>query len=447
MGDLLFRALPFFCRAKRYFNMQNPGKSALFKKSLPLIVCELSDAMMLFTGVIFLSMQDEVYLAAIGLIDALLLCCLAYGHALSDAFQNFYARRRVHSSHGSLSGKVLRKSCLDFTIAAIVSVGLLSVVLMCINSFYSNEIISILFASLPFIGAVVLIYYLALAFHSYLIGKGHLQQVGYAAIAGFLVQLLLVYLFLHHLDTDLLPTNAVLLATAIAEVVWLAWLYLTYRMYGYHKVARVRNLNTARIRHILRRASILPGLSVLSFHVLVSLTFLYLTWCCAHAEVATLTLAMSYYTLLIAPANGISAAAANGFSQIHISKRADLFPRFRKNVFTISLASAFMVFTLFIIIRLFGLEVGPWSWEMMAVIGVLATFAMRNKIDFAAVLVRLRVNFFIRVQMAYATMVFMGFVLLQGLAVTHVLALLVVVLLAQAAMSVALEYRMRSIWL
>lgn len=427
--------------------MQNQGRSALFKKSLPLIVCELSDAMMLFTGVIFLSLQDEVYLAAIGLIDAFLLCCLAYGHALSDAFQNFYARRRVHASHGSLSGKVLRKSCLDFTIAAIVSVGLLSVVLICINSFYSNEIIYILLASLPFIGAVVLIYYLALAFHSYLIGKGHLQRVGYAAIGGFLVQLLLVYLFLHQLDNDLFPTNAVLLATAIAEVVWLMWLYLSYRMYGYHKVVSARNLSTARIRRILRRAAILPGLSVLSFHALVSLTFLYLTWCCAHAEVATFTLAMSYYALLIAPVNGISAAAANGFSQIHISKRADLFPRFRKNVFTISFASAFMVFTLFIIIRLFGLEVGPWSWEMMAVIGVLATFAMRNKIDFVAVLVRLRLNFFMRVQVAYAVLVLLGFALLQGLADMRVLALLLVVVLAQAAISIALEHRVRSIWL
>ncbi|MCA1752251.1 MAG: hypothetical protein ABR572_11730 [Cryomorphaceae bacterium] len=426
--------------------MHFAGRSVIFKKSFPLMVCELTDAMMLFSGVMFLTLEDEVYLAAIGLIDAFLLCCLAYGFALSDAFRNFYARKRADSRDLGLSMAVHRKSRRGFLLSGITLSGIGAAVLFAFHFWYNAEIILILLAALPFLLPVVAVYYIGLSFHSFLIGRGHLTRVGWVAVLAFLVHLILLYIFLNVVDTGLIPTNAVLLASLLAESFWLALLWAAYRAFGYGNTIETSSFSTKRIRNVLRRAAYLPGLSLFSFHFACALIFVYLSWCCAHAEAALLTLAMSYYALLIAPVNGISDAAANGFSFMYAGRRTRLFFRFRKNLFAVSIAAAAMVFVLFAVIQYTGVHDGPQSLKIMAFTGVLAVFGMRNKIDFTAVLVRLHIGTFFRVQLLYALTVVVGFVLLRDFFAMKITALLPVVLFAQVAVSIALRQRVRILW-
>lgn len=411
------------------------------------MVCELSDAMMLFSGVMFLTLEDEVYLAAIGLIDAFLLCCLAYGIALSDAFRNFYARRKATKGCDAISIAVQGKSSGEFLLSGIVVAGFGSVVLIAAHFLIDAEIVQVLITALPFLVPVVATYYLGLSFHSFLIGQGHLHRVGWVAVAGFLMHLLLLHIFLNVLDTGLLPTNAVLLASLLAEALWLALLWLSFHRFGYSHSAGVEGCCTARIRNIIRRAAYLPGLSLWSFHFACALIFLYLSWCCAHAEAAVLTLAMSYYALLIAPVNGISDAAANGFSKMHAGRCTALFFRFRKNLFAVSFTSAVLVFMLFGAIQLIGIRDGQWSFKIMIFTGMLAIFGMRNKIDFTSVLVRLRTGMFFRVQLMYALTVVTGFMLLRNFFAMQIIALLLTVFIAQVAVAFALRQKVRAVWL
>lgn len=425
--------------------MQSAGKSVIFKKSLPLMVCELSDAVMLFSGVVFLTLENERYLAAIGLIDAFLLCCLAFGFTLSDAFRNFYARKAACHRYSSLSSAVQRKSRIIFVLAGLVISGLGAVCLLVLRLWYDAEIVGVLIAALPLLIPVVAVYYLGLSFHAFLIGKGHLQRAGWTAVFGFLLHLILLFIFLNVADTGLLPTNAVLLATLLAESLWAALLWASYRMFGYGQGPKM-SVNTSRIRKVLCRAACLPGLSFFSFHFSCALIFLYLSWCCAHTEAALLTLALGSYTLLTAPVNGISDAAANGFSRIHAVRRPELFSGFRKNLIAVSLAAAAMVFVLISAIRFTGLHEGPWSFKVVAFTGVLAIFGMCNKIDFTAVLVRLRNGMFFRVQLMYALLVVTGFVLFQNLFAMRVTALLLTVFFAQVAVAFALRLKLRVVW-
>ncbi len=425
--------------------MLSTARSVILKKSFPLMVCELTDAMMLFSGVVFLTLEDEVYLAAIGLIDAFLLCCLAFGFALSDAFRNFYARATAYPRTDTLSLTVQCRSQRDFLTAGLMISGFAAALLWVFGLWSDAEIIQILISALPFLIPVVVVYYLGLSFHAFLIGKGHLQRAGWIAVSGFVLHLILLFVFLNVVDIGLLPTNAVLLATLLTESLWAAALWASYRMFGYSR-GLDSNINTARIRKVLCSAACLPGLSFFSFHFSCALIFLYLSWCCAHTEAAVLTLAVSSYALLVAPVNGISDAAANGFSRIHAGRCPELFSRFRKNLIAVSFASSAMVFALIAVIRLVGIHDGPWNFKVVAFTGVLAIFGMRNKIDFTAVLVRLRNGMFCRVQLMYAAVIVTGFLLLRDFFATSIVALLVTVLFAKVAVTCALRKNLRVVW-
>lgn len=69
------------------------------------------------------------------------------------------------------------------------------------------------------------------------------------------------------------------------------------------------------------------------------------------------------------------------------------------------------------------------------------------KIDFTAVLVRLRNGMFFRVQLMYAVTVVTGFVLLRDFFAMSITALLVTVLLAKVAVTFALRKNLRIVWL
>lgn len=421
-------------------------KTTLLKKSLPLMACELADALVLFTGVLFLTLEDEVYLAAIGLIDAFLLCAMAYGFALSDAYQNFFARRRAQHAADPVSVGVHKASRVQFVNSAMAVIAVGALVLWVGRLVSHTEIADVLVASSPFLIPVILVYYWGLSFHSFLTGKGHLQRVGYAALLGFFMHLALLFIFHHFPLSGVLPTSSVLLATLGGEVFWALILWASYKRYGYGRLNNAAPFKHRILEKVLRRAAITPAVSMMSFHLATFTLFLYLAWCCAHTEVATLTLAMSYYALLIAPVNGISAAAANGFSLLHTTNRTALFPRFRKRVRASSFAAVVAVFLLFTAVQMAGFHTGGFSAQIMGFVGLLALVGMCNKLDFVALLVRLKLRLYLRFQFFYALFVATGFIVVQLFFPMRIMGLLLVVMLAQTGMALVMRRQVLAVW-
>lgn len=421
-------------------------KTTLLKKSLPLMACELADALVLFSGVLFLTLEDEVYLAAIGLIDAFLLCAMAYGFALSDAYQNFFARRRAQQAADAISVGVHKASRTEFAKSALAVMAIGGLLLWAGQLVSQTEIVGVLVASSPFLIPVILVYYVGLSFHSFLTGKGHLQRVGYAALLGFFMHLALLFIFHHFPLSGVLPTSSVLLATLGGEVFWALILWVSYMRFGYGHPKAAAPFKHRTLEKVLRKAAITPAISMMSFHLATFTLFLYLAWCCAHAEVATLTLAMSYYALLIAPVNGISAAAANGFSLLHTTNRTALFPRFRKKVLTSSFAVVATVFLLFAAVQMAGFHTDGFSLQIMGFVGLLAMVAMCNKLDFVALLVRLKLGLYLRFQCFYALFVAVGFVVVQWLFPVGIMGLLLVIMMAQTGMALVMRRQVFLVW-
>lgn len=61
----------------------------------PVIISEFLEEALILTDSILLSYKPDVYLAAVGIIDAILLIILAYGVALNDSYQNFLLDMKI----------------------------------------------------------------------------------------------------------------------------------------------------------------------------------------------------------------------------------------------------------------------------------------------------------------------------------------------------------------
>ena len=65
---------------------------AIARLAAPVIISEFLEEALIVTDSILLSYMPSVYLASVGIIDAILLIILAYGIALNDSYQNYFAR-------------------------------------------------------------------------------------------------------------------------------------------------------------------------------------------------------------------------------------------------------------------------------------------------------------------------------------------------------------------
>ncbi|TVQ44886.1 MAG: hypothetical protein EA362_09445 [Saprospirales bacterium] len=422
-------------------------RRSIFKKSFPLILSELSEALMLLTGVLFLSWESERYLAAIGMIDAALLCCLAYGFALSDSFQRYYARIFASSTQNETSTGILSASVFQFLGVAVLISIVGTVLVWVLSGLYSNELIEICLQSLPFFIPIVLVYYLALPFHAYLVGKGHLQLVGWLACSGVVLNALLIPLFLYYWQLDILPTNAVLLAGLISELVWLVLLFGIIWSKGYFTFSLPSTESVKRLFRVIHRAAFYPGLSIMGFHLGTSLLFVYLSYCCAEHQVAVLTQILAYWSLLIAPVNGMADAANNDFSGIYSRRELTRFSYLRNMYFQVAAGISGLIFT---VLMLFNLSFKSPAYDhitLLLIVGLMALLGMLNKLDFVALLARLHNGSFAKIKIIFAFFVIVAVLSTEYFFEFEVVILLTSILLSQILITHWLKNRVQRLWI
>ncbi len=400
---------------------------------------------MLLTGVVYLSWEGERYLAAIGMIDAALLFCLAYGFGLTDSFQRYYARLFAREENQLQARQMLGGSVTHFLIIALLISGAGTVLVHFLSGIYSNDLIDICLQAIPYFIALVVVYYLGLPFHAFLVGKGHLRLVGWLSCLGVALNAMLIWLFLHVFTFDILSTNAVLLAAFCAEAIWFLSLFVISYRSGFFRISDI-SIENRRLYKVLHRAAFYPGLSIMGFHLGSSLLLLYLSYCCAEREVAFLTQILAYWNMLIAPVNGIADAANNGFSGIYSKRQFLQFPQLKKMYLQVAVAVSSVVFILLAAVNLWVMESGIHRLSMLALVGLMSLLGMLNKLDFVALLVRLHNNSFAMVKLCFAAAVLLSVFAVEFFFNLEVLVLLLFILMAQLVLTRWLTDRVRQVW-
>lgn len=423
------------------------SRKSIFNKTFPLVLSELSEALLLLTGVLFMSWEDERYLAAIGMIDAALLCGLAYGFSLTDSFQRFYARYFATNKEGENAQQLLWQSFVQFALVAIVICVLGLSFVFVLSGIYSNELIEICLQSAPWLVAILIVYYLALPFHAFLIGKGHTRLVGWLATAAIVINAVLTGLFLHVWHWEMLPTNAVLFAAFFAESVWLILLFGICCRRGYFVFLAGGAFRGYRIYKVIHRAAVYPGLSLTAFHLGTSVLFVYLSWCCAEQQVAALTLILGFWGVLIAPVNGMADAANNDFSNIYARNKMAVFSVLRFRYLQIAALMGAVVFILLLGLNAVIGSGQQMDWSVLGVVGLLALLTIINKFDFVALLSRLHNNSFAGIKLFFGVAVAISVISFDLFFDLEIILLLIAVLSAQLVVTRWLNLRVKSVWL
>ena len=422
------------------------SRKAIFKKSYSLVLSDISEALLLLTGVLFMSFEDEQYLAATGLIDAALLCCLAYGFALTDGFQRFYARYFARNKSGSTSSQILLKSVLLFAGVGLFLAGVSFAGATILSSLFLNAPVQLFFEASPWFAVLVLVYYLALPFHSFLIGKGHTRLVGWLALVSIVINALLLWFILHVWHWTMLPTNALLYAALVAESVWLILLVGICQYKGYLSSNMEASPKYNRLLKVIHKTAVYPGLSTLSFHLGTTLLFVYLSWCCAEQHVATLTLILGFWGVLVAPVNGMADAANNDFSMLYSRRKKAAFVVARMKYVEVAAILSGLVFLQLLIVNELFVQTQQLDFYVMLILGVMALLTIINKFDFVALLTRLKNNSYAGVKLFYGIAVLLAVVACTLLLNLEVIMLLTTICITQLFITQWLHVRVKKVW-
>lgn len=376
------------------------SRRGIFWKSLPLIASELGESLTLLTGMVFMAIEGEAHLAAIGMMHAFLLLCLVFGYAHNDAYQNYYARQAAFGNRNHIMAAILRWSVQYFVLRMGV-VGLVASSIGCgLYFIYPNHVFLSFLMALPFLLFLVSVYAVGLAFHAFLAGNGALRLVGILALVGIAMNALFLYLLLYVLDFPLSPTQTVVTAGIFGEIGWVLSLMFFARKYGAFSRIKV-HVPLKRIAVILGKASFFPGLSNAVFQVTVIAFFVYFSDCCEQAEVAMLSVLFSFWTVMMSPVNGICETAINGFSDFHARKLNGQSRILKKKLFEVALAVSSVVAVIMTLGGGFLPDGIYFDWPLLIILALLMMLAIRNRIGFAAIVVRLNIWRFLELKLLF----------------------------------------------
>lgn len=418
----------------------------ILRRSFPLMASELADAILLLTGVLYMGFQDELQLAATGLIDAFLLCSMAAGHALTESIQQFYVRRSQGGKKTNHQGEVFVRSVRWFTGVGIVVLGFCFLLVASGNLLTSSPVWSVFIDALPFFAVFVLLYYFGLSMHAYLVGNGHLRTVGWISFTGVLVHALLLYLLLYRVNPGLSPSSTVLLSAIVSQLVWITLLFLACRRRG---AFQVRGLSPRRYGLLLKtllRMSFIPGSSQLVFHLGISAFFAYAADCCASSDLGLFTMGMAYWNVLNAPANGVMESAINSFSGLHSMRRHAAFKMARRRHLQVAFGSAIALLTLLSIIAVGSDIANHESILLLGMIGLGSLISIRNKFGFTALLTRLDNLAILHVKMLLLALTACGILVLDQWIGLRAMPVLFVVLGTQITAAFWLSKKVHSTW-
>jgi hypothetical protein len=409
-------------------------------KSTPLIISELGEGLAILSGVIFMAIQGEEHLAVIGIIDAFLLLCLVFGYALNDGFQNFYARQNARGNRADQMKAVLRKAPAVF-LKWMVGIACLAGAALYLGGFMvDNEVYLGFLDAIPLLLVLVGVYACGLALHSYLAGLGRLQLVGLLAAFALAVNVALLYLLLYVFEISLSPSQTVLVAGICAETFWvLALLWFAVKSPGtatQHHVYHEKN-----ILKIIQKASFFPGLSNVVYQIAVLFFFVYFSDCCQTSELALLTILLSFWTVVMSPVNGICETAVNGFSSLHTRGAEYQAQLLKTRIFEVALITSAIVAAIFILGSSYFTDEMYGQWSILILMALTAMLAIRNRIGFVAMVVKLRIRKFIGLKLLYVGTFTGAIAIAAMISEPRALSILAAIILAHLAVAYQMTFK------
>lgn len=419
----------------------------ILRRSFPLMASELADALLLLTGVLYMGFEDELQLAATGLIDAFLLCSLAAGHALTESIQQFYVRWKRGSKTAPYKVAVFRRSIWWFTCAGGLILALCLLLVCSGNHLTSSPVWSVFIDALPYFAGFVLLYYFGLSMHAYLVGNGQLRTVGWIALAGVLLHAVLLYLLLYWVQLGLSPSSTVLVSAIFSQLVWVILLLLACKRHGAFRGKSTPPRRYSFLLKTLLRMSFIPGSSQVAFHLGISIFFAYAADCCASSDLGLFTMGMAYWNVLNAPANGVMESAINSFSGLHSARHYSAFKMVRLKHLQVAFGSVVALLSLLTFVAL-GSDMDPLeALLLLGMVGLASLVSIRNKFGFTALLTRLDNIAILHVKLLLLALTISGILALDQWFGLQAIPVLFVILGTQLTAAFFLSRKVDSVWI
>jgi hypothetical protein len=379
----------------------NPSRKELFLYTFPILLSALSEHLLLLTDVLLLSFQEKVYLAAVGFVDAFLLCSLALGFALNDSFQNFYAR---NTQKTSLSYPIYRKSLRSFLLISLL-IGVCALLLVWLFSFtQQNRVYQEFLDVAPYIVPLIAANFISLAMNAYLLANDRIKTVGTVSIIVILTNALLGYLLLFIFRLPFSPLLTILISSFISELIGIALMHSAIQKMKPSVEVKLSK-RPGKLFNLLHRVALYPAFSEFLFHLGSFALFVF----CAHFftdnEIAHITLLLAYWGVMMVPVETFSETGLNFFARIFAGKVTNGYFSLKTKIFQ---TACFVAIALFIMVCIMDIVlVNNENSDLieLVLLLVIVLISAHNQLILTAMLTKLKTTLFGLTKVIYGTTV------------------------------------------
>jgi hypothetical protein len=419
----------------------NIDRQTLFKYTLPLILSGLAEELLMLIDVYLISFKEEKYLAAIGLVDAFILCSLTFGEALNDSYQNYYSRNSK-KTHFNIS--LLKKSILIFLKYAILIALFFAGMPYLINMVFKNEVYDLFIQTVPILIPLIVLDYISLALNAYLIGNDKIWEIGKISIIEMIINGLLGYLLLFEFDLNISPLLIILYVSLVSKVIQITLMYRYIRKY-IPKVVRVYPIKES-LFDTLRIASFYPAIFDMVYQIGTFALFMYCSSYFANSQTALLTMFFSYLGILSVSSDAFSETSLNNFSSIYSKKYLSLFPKLSTKIIETSLLTSFVLLILIILLDMFLYGFEAYKLVLFLIVTCIIIFDTYSEIYSIAIIVRLKNDLFATANIIYGIITIIGVLGFTCFWKFEAVSILLCMLVAQIVTYVYLKNKSNSIW-
>jgi len=413
----------------------------------PVIISEFLEEALILTDSILLSYKPDVYLAAVGIIDAILLIILAYGVALNDSYQNFFAR---YENQDIITVVALFKDAWkNFLCSGVASaVFILSLTQLGILFANNNNIIVCVNQSLWFILPLALLSYISMWLNSFLMGLGHVKLLSIISICCVFVNGLCGYILLFQVELTLTPTSIILVTSALSELLAVAimWIYIERRYY--HRVVETKIRHQKLLSRTFSLASIYPSLSEIGFHIGSLVLFIFCAYFFPQNQVALLSLIFSYWGLMQVPVDGLQEISLNYFAKLYSNRETESFLLYSRKLIRFARGCCII---LFVIVSTSDFLFEEWSdvkFQGLILVFIISLFACGTEIFNTSLIVRLKNDSYMMGKIIFGVLAScLIFICRFIFNIDSILSVLLPLLLAQIAENIYSTIRAKSVWL
>lgn len=427
----------YLCMSKFFSN------KSIYLYSLPVILGELLEEAMILSDSILLSFKEPLFLSTVGIIDSILLLCLAIGDSMNDSFQIFYSR---HSNDITRCRGVFSKSLFLFSGVGVV-LGLLSCTISIFSSFFDDPHFEILVSVVPYLAILVVLSFISMSLNSFLMGWGYTKYLGMVSLVSVLINLFLGYLLLYIFDIGLNPCAIVLITSSIAECIAIILMLMKIiNIYNSSNNLVVDKRHQRNIMEILVFASVYPCVSDIGFHIGSLALYSYCLCYFQDSETAMFTLFMSYLGVLQVPSQGFSETAINIFSDIYTRKLIKTYNSVKGRIVFLSILSSLIFLLIVLVLDISLYETNIRRLSLFAILFGIICLNTFCEITETSLLVRLKNDTFIVSKILYATILISCIVALTVTNHIGVFNIFICFIVAQLINSFYLGVKDQKIW-